>query len=162
MAETTGLLNRRTGHSVPRVRISSSPQGKKRCSPARKRRAVFRFVLPRARSRRNKTKTAPRPFGRAGLHRSTILARSPPGGHRDSASSASCAAESRSFLFHRTFVAPNVLRLQVQVPVIDHFNIACGILELARIDHALPSNRSMNPSGKFFQRVFKGRRVCLG
>ena len=26
MAETTGLLNRRTGHSVPRVRISSSPQ----------------------------------------------------------------------------------------------------------------------------------------
>ena len=25
MAETTGLLNRRTGHSVPRVRISSSP-----------------------------------------------------------------------------------------------------------------------------------------
>ena len=27
MAETTGLLNRRTGHSVPRVRISSSPQG---------------------------------------------------------------------------------------------------------------------------------------
>ena len=26
MAETTGLLNRRTGHSVPRVRISSSPR----------------------------------------------------------------------------------------------------------------------------------------
>ena len=29
MAETTGLLNRRTGHSVPRVRISSSPQNTK-------------------------------------------------------------------------------------------------------------------------------------
>ena len=29
MAETTGLLNRRTGYTVPRVRISSSPQGNK-------------------------------------------------------------------------------------------------------------------------------------
>ena len=54
------------------------------------------------------------------------------------------------------------LRLQIKVPVIDHFNIACGVLELAGIDHALFSDRSMNPSGKFFQRVFKGRRVCLG
>ena len=48
------------------------------------------------------------------------------------------------------------LRLQIKVPVIDHFNIACGVLELAGIDYALSSDWSMNPSGKFFQRVFKG------
>ena len=56
MAETTGLLNRRTGHSVPRVRISSSPQP---CnSPALLAPGCFGMRRTRARSWTTYTKTA--------------------------------------------------------------------------------------------------------
>ena len=48
MAETTGLLNRRTGNSVPRVRISSSPL-RNRCNLLKisKLQRFFYFLSPK-------------------------------------------------------------------------------------------------------------------